>query len=60
MAHKTLLSRDYSAMKGRFSAVGCEFPLPAGENRKFQCAEIMIAEKGAAMVKGAAWQRLAA
>jgi hypothetical protein len=25
-----------------------------------ECAEIMIAEKGAAMIKGAAWQRLAA
>jgi len=45
---------------GDFPLSHANFSLPAGENRKFQCAAIMIAEKGAAMIKGAARQRLAA
>src|SRR6266404_9869105 len=32
MGHKALLSRDYLAMKWRFSAVGCEF-FPAGREK---------------------------
>jgi hypothetical protein len=47
--------------RGDFPRSDANSSLTAEENGKFQCAAIiMIAEKGAAMIKGAAGQRLAA